>query len=238
MDIKRIIKGTLLTAIATIASADASAESVEAISKAKNNDSAKDAADELITKLGSNRIYKNVLKVKPNGELIEVAGHRSHMSHRSSNGGSYTPSRSTRRTTRSSHTSHSSSSYSGGSVTRSTNTTKTKTSATSTSTKKSSTSSVYGGSKTTKVYSLGDRVLKYNSSVTMTGDDVAELIALLIKAGYLTEDYKITWGTDDKAVYTREVAEAVMKFQPDHGLPATGIADKKTIEKLKNAVSQ
>lgn len=236
MDIKRIIKGTLLTAIATIASADASAESVETISKAKNNDSAKDAADELIAKFGSNRIYKNVLKVKPNGELVEVAGHRSHMSHRSSNGGGYTPSRSTHRTTKSNHTSHSSSSYSGGSVTRSTSTTKT--SGTSTSTKKSNTSSFYGGSKSTKVYSLGDRVLKYNSSATMTGDDVAELIALLIKAGYLTEDYKITWGTDDKAVYTREVAEAVMKFQPDHGLPATGIADKKTIEKLKNAVSQ
>lgn len=70
-------------------------------------------------------------------------------------------------------------------------------------------------------------------STSTFGDDVAELIRLLQKAGFPPDRSKIE---NDGKKYTEDVAMAVRVFQAFYGLPVTGIADLKTINKLKSLV--
>ena len=62
----------------------------------------------------------------------------------------------------------------------------------------------------------------------MSGSDITQLAALLIMYKYLSKresDYKI---------YSKPVRQAVIAFQKDAGLPATGICDNTTIKKLQD----
>ena len=78
-----------------------------------------------------------------------------------------------------------------------------------------------------KVYSLGERTI----SQGMNGADVSALTDLLIRNLYLNKaDLTESSG---KIVYNAKVKSAVMRFQKDANLSATGNADSKTVAQLK-----
>lgn len=155
------------------------------------------------------KVYKNVLKLKRNGEPQLIAGHRSHSSHRSGGGGHYSHSSSSHR----SHSSHRSSgggshySHSSSSSYRSSGS--------------GSTSTVYTApAKTYKDYSLGDRAL----SSGLYGSDVDQLVTHLTNKYYLRPVNLIK--KNGYYVYDANVAEAVKRFQNDAGLKVTGTLSK------------
>lgn len=63
------------------------------------------------------------------------------------------------------------------------------------------------------------------------GEDVAELIRLLTKAGFAPNPEKVG---ENERKYSQDVATAVKVFQAFCGLTVTGIADYDTIDKLKS----
>lgn len=216
--IKKLLRGTLLTAIASFISTDANAESGNAKLGLDNLNN--DALDELLSKTRSNTIYKNVLKVRKNGEVDLIAGHRSHMSHRSGGGGGYGGghrSHSSHYSSygggHSSHSSHSSSSYSGGSYRRSSGTT----------------SSSYSAPKPSyQTYSLGDRTLKSGHY----GSDVDALTTLLVSKKYMRSSWTTT--QNGYSVYNPRVVAAVKHFQKDAGLPQTGVLSSTDASRLQS----
>ena len=218
---RSILKGLLLSAIATMFNSTAYAEDNYAVT----NNLKEDDANEL--KSSSRRIYKNVLKVSPSGKLIGVNTHRSHSSHSSHRSGSYTRSHSSH----TSHTSHSSSSTNYGTTnrTRSTNTPAVSTGSTSTRTTsrphKSETRSSSNSTKSSNrgaisgIYStsaldittinLGDRMLTKD----LYGNDVKMLIALLVEKLYIRESW-VSY-KNNYPVYDTQVEDAVKHFQKD-----------------------
>ena len=62
----------------------------------------------------------------------------------------------------------------------------------------------------------------------MSGNDITQLAALLIMHNYLS---KREMGYD---IYSKPVRQAVIAFQKDAGLPATGVCDSATIKKLQD----
>ncbi len=158
------------------------------------------------------KVYKNVLKLKRNGEPQLIAGHRSHSSHRSSGGGHYSHSSSSHR----SHSSHRSSG--GGSHYSHSSSSSYRSSGSGSS---SSRSSVYTPpAKTYKDYSLGDRAL----SSGLYGSDVDELITHLTNKYYLRPTNLIK--KNGYYVYDANVAAAVKRFQNDAGLKVSGSLSK------------
>lgn len=84
-------------------------------------------------------------------------------------------------------------------------------------------------SKTTLL--LGIRTLAYIAKSPMSGDDVAELIARLKKAGFPPNPKKMEY-SKGKAVFTKDVETAVRLFQAYNGLSVTGNVDNTTLAKL------
>lgn len=238
---RNILKGLLLSAIATMFNSNANAEEALTVT----NDLNEEDANEL--KSSFRRVYKNVLKISPSGKTIGVNIHRSHSSHSSHRSGSYARSHSSH----TSHTSHSSSSTSYGTTTRSRSTytpavgssssssgtrsrssnSGTKPSNTSSSSKKRNKGTASGlYSPTTldfRTVSLGDRTLTRN----LYGNDVKMLIVLLVEKLYIRESW--VSNKDNYPVYDNYVEDAVKHFQKDAGLSQTGIVDESTLESLE-----
>lgn len=238
---RNILKGLLLSAIATMFNSNANAEETMSIT----NNLKEEDANEL--KSSFRRIYKNVLKISPSGKMIGVNSHRSHSSHSSHRSGSYVRSHSSH----TSHTSHSSSSTSYGTTNRSrstytpsvgssstssgtrnrSNNSGTNTSGTSTSSKSKNRGTVSGlytpYTLDIKTVSLGERPLTRN----LYGNDVKMLIILLVEKLYIRESW--VSNKDNYPVYDTQVEDAVKHFQKDAGLTQTGIADESTIESLE-----
>ena len=78
-------------------------------------------------------------------------------------------------------------------------------------------------------YVLGSRVLKLG----MSGNDVTELINILLRKRYLALD---DGGMTVTGVYTYDsiIEDAVKRFQTDNGLDGTGVCDVKTVYILKD----
>ena len=237
---RNILKGLLLSAIATMFSSNANAEETLTVT----NDLKEEDANEL--KSSFRRIYKNVLKISPSGKMIGVNTHRSHSSHSSHRSGSYVRSHSSH----TSHTSHSSSSTSYGTTTRSRSTytpavssgsssSGTRSQSNNSGTKSSSTSSKKKRSKGTvsgfysnsapdiRIVRLGERTLTRD----LYGNDVKMLIVLLVEKLYIRDSWVSK--KDNYPVYDTQVEEAVKHFQKDAGLSQTGILDESTLESLK-----
>lgn len=85
-------------------------------------------------------------------------------------------------------------------------------------------------SKTTLI--LGIRNLSYIADSALDGNDVNELIALLIKAGFPPDPAKLQYN-GAKAIFTKDIETAVKLFQAYNGLEATGVVNEVTITKLK-----
>ena len=237
---RNILKGLLLSAIATMFNSNANAEETLSVtSNLKEED-----ANELRSSF--RRIYKNVLKISPSGKMIGVNTHRSHSSHSSHRSGSYVRSHSSH----TSHTSHSSSSTSYGTTSRTkstytpavgsgsssgtrsrSNNSGTKPSSTSSSSKKRNKGTASGlYSPTTldfRTVSLGDRTLTRN----LYGNDVKMLIVLLVEKLYIRESW--VSNKDNYPIYDNHVEDAVKHFQKDAGLSQTGIVDESTLESLE-----
>ena len=135
---KNIIRNILLGAIASLYNTNAQASdcSSEPLLEGLSDKDKQDAVGAL-----KNKIVRNVLQIKKNGDTKMIAGHRSHMSHRSGGGGGgghY------------SHASHYSSYGSGGNSRHSSHSSH-------------SSSTTYSAPrpapKTYKTYNLGDRTL-------------------------------------------------------------------------------
>ncbi|QIU97121.1 peptidoglycan-binding domain-containing protein [Bacteroides faecium] len=290
---KKIIKSVLLSAIVSLFHANAEAVEAQGLSLSLddlNNGNKKDEMSPL-----NNKIYYNVLKLKKNGDLTLIAGHRSHYSHRSSGGGGHY-----------SHSSHRSSSYGGSYSSGSSNS--------------GSSTSYSTPKKTYATYSLGDRILtsgSYGADVTkltdllvlakylrknwitqksnysqfnnhvvsaikrfqkdaglkqtgvvdattishlqawdtnkttivlgirdlqyidstsiVSGNDVSELVVLLKKAGYAPDPSKLQY-SGQQVIFTEDIAMAIKMFQAYNSLSVTGIADEKTIQKLRSKI--
>lgn len=87
----------------------------------------------------------------------------------------------------------------------------------------SSTTSLSGSAISAKAYKLGDREICDG----MSGNDIRQLAALLIMYDYLKP-------RSDYEIYSKPVRDAVILFQKDAGLPATGVCDSMTIKKLQD----
>lgn len=80
---------------------------------------------------------------------------------------------------------------------------------------------------------LGVRDININDS----GVDVDELIALLGKTGYAPDPSKIKTTDDGRTIYTEDIKTAVEFFQTYNDLDVTGIADERTVKKLREVAS-
>jgi murein L,D-transpeptidase YcbB/YkuD len=78
---------------------------------------------------------------------------------------------------------------------------------------------------------LGVRDLAYTEE-EIAGNDVAELVELLKKAGYAPDPSLIKMDGEEM-VFTEDIATAVKMFQAYNGLPVTGIVDSTTLSKLR-----
>ena len=149
------------------------------------------------------RVFKNVIKLKPDGNLISIASHESHSSHQSHQ------SHSSHRSSSSHYSSHYSSTHirSSGTV-----------------------SGLYSKPKPTpktyKTYALGDRTLKRG----LYGKDVNELVTKLQDFYYLRTDFSAT--QSDYYLFDKDVEIAVKRFQKDAKLKETGIVDSAEIKAL------
>lgn len=206
---KKIIRNILIGAVASLYHTDAQAaeSSTPPLLEGLNGDDQESAVSAL-----KNKIIKNVLQVKKNGETKLIAGHRSHMSHRSGGGGG------------GGHYSHAShySGYSSGSSRRRSHS--------------SPGSSSYGTTystpkpapKTYKTYDLGDRTLKSG----LYGNDVSKLTSLLVSKNYMNS----SWITMQHGypVYNARVVAAVKRFQKDAGKPQDGVMTSSLATALEN----
>lgn len=206
---KKIIRNILIGAVASLYHTDAQAaeNSTLPLLEGLNGDDQESAVGAL-----KNKIIKNVLQVKKNGETKLIAGHRSHMSHRSGGGGG------------GGHYSHAShySGYGGGSSRRSSHS--------------SPGSSSYGTTysapkptpKTYKTYNLGDRTLKSG----LYGNDVSKLVSLLVSKNYMNS----SWITMQNGypIYNARVVSAVKRFQKDAGRSQDGVMTVSLVTTLEN----
>lgn len=206
---KKIIRNILIGAVASLYHADAQAaeNSTQPLLEGLNGDEKESAVSAL-----KNKIIRDVLQIKKNGETKLIAGHRSHMSHRSGGGGG------------GGHYSHAShySSYGGGGSSHSSHS--------------SHSSSSYGTTysapkpapKTYKTYDLGDRTLKSG----LYGNDVSKLTTLLVSKNYMNS----SWITMQNGypVYNARVVAAVKRFQKDAGKTQDGIMTSVLSEDLEN----
>lgn len=206
---KKIIRNILIGAVASLYHTDAQAaeNSTLPLLEGLNGDDQESAVSAL-----KNKIIKNVLQVKKNGETKLIAGHRSHMSHRSGGGGG------------GGHYSHAShySGYGGGSSRRSSHS--------------SPSSSSYGTTysapkptpKTYKTYNLGDRTLKSG----LYGNDVSKLVSLLVSKNYMNS----SWITMQNGypIYNARVVSAVKRFQKDAGRSQDGVMTASLATTLEN----
>ena len=206
---KKIIRNILIGAVASLYHTDAQAaeNSTLPLLDGLNGDDQESAVGAL-----KNKIIKNVLQVKNNGETKLIAGHRSHMSHRSGGGGG------------GGHYSHAShySGYGGGSSRRSSHS--------------SPGSSSYGTTysapkptpKTYKTYNLGDRTLKSG----LYGNDVSKLVSLLVSKNYMNS----SWITMQNGypIYNARVVSAVKRFQKDAGRSQDGVMTASLATTLEN----
>lgn len=206
---KKIIRNILIGAVASLYHTDAQAaeNSTLPLLEGLNGDDQESAVGAL-----KNKIIKNVLQVKKNGETKLIAGHRSHMSHRSGGGGG------------GGHYSHAShySGYGGGSSRRSSHS--------------SPGSSSYGTTysapkptpKTYKAYNLGDRTLKSG----LYGNDVSKLVSLLVSKNYMNS----SWITMQNGypIYNARVVSAVKRFQKDAGRSQDGVMTASLATTLEN----
>lgn len=206
---KKIIRNILIGAVASLYHTDAQAaeNSTLPLLEGLNGDDQESAVSAL-----KNKIIKNVLQVKKNGETKLIAGHRSHMSHRSGGGGG------------GGHYSHAShySGYGGGSSRRNSHS--------------SPGSSSYGTTysapkptpKTYKTYNLGDRTLKSG----LYGNDVSKLVSLLVSKNYMNS----SWITMQNGypIYNARVVSAVKRFQKDAGRSQDGVMTASLATTLEN----
>lgn len=203
-NIKLKLRSILLTAAATLINNNVTAE------KASVAPSFSEEGNATVSSKSSwNKVFKNVAKITSGGDLKYIASHRSHMSHRSGGGGG------------GGHYSHSShySSYGGGSSHYSSS---------SSSSYRSSISTPTPRAKTAGEYSYGDRTLKSG----IHGSDVTALTGYLATKLYL--DRNIIKEKEGYSLYDATIASSVKHFQKDAGLPQTGIADSKTMDKLES----
>jgi L,D-transpeptidase YcbB len=80
--------------------------------------------------------------------------------------------------------------------------------------------------------------IKKNLRVGSEYPQLAELQRLLISLGDLTEEPTTPTNTAISLRYTDKIAEGVKKFQHRHGLPATGIVDKDTLNAINVPLTQ
>lgn len=207
---KKIIRNILIGAVASIYNTDVQAadNSVKPLLEGLTGDDKESAVSAL-----KNKIIKNVLQIKKNGDTKLIAGHRSHMSHRSGGGGGG-----------GGHYSHAShySSYGGGSSGHSSHS--------------SHSSSSYGTTysepkpapKTYKNYDLGDRTLQSG----LYGNDVSQLTSLLVSKKYMNS----SWITMQNGypVYNARVVSAVIRFQKDAGKAQDGVMTSSLATALEN----
>ena len=205
---KKIIRNILIGAVASICNKDAQA--LENSDK-PNLESFNGGDGESAISALKNKIIKNVLQIKKNGDTKLIAGHRSHMSHRSGGGGGGHYSHSSHysgygggASRHSSHSSHSSSSYS------------------------TTYSAPKPAPKTYKTYNLGDRTLKSG----LYGNDVSKLTSLLVSKKYMNS----SWITmkNGYSVYNARVVSAVKRFQKDAGKSQDGVMTSSLVATLKN----
>lgn len=203
---KNIIRNILLGAIASLYNTNAQASdcSSEPLLEGLSDKDKQDAVGAL-----KNKIIRNVLQIKKNGDTKMIAGHRSHMSHRSGGGGGghY------------SHASHYSSYGSGGNSRHSSHSSH-------------SSSTTYSAPrpapKTYKTYNLGDRTLKSG----LYGNDVSKLTALLVSKNYLNS----SWITMQNGypIYNSAVVSAVKRFQKDAGKAQDGVMTASLASELES----
>lgn len=203
---KNIIRNILLGAIASLYNTNAQASdcSSEPLLEGLSDKDKQDAVGAL-----KNKIIRNVLQIKKNGDTKMIAGHRSHMSHRSGGGGGgghY------------SHASHYSSYGSGGNSRHSSHSSH-------------SSSTTYSAPrpapKTYKTYNLGDRTLKSG----LYGNDVSKLTALLVSKNYLNS----SWITMQNGyLYNSAVVSAVKRFQKDAGKAQDGVMTASLASELES----
>ena len=239
---KKILKGVLLSAIASMFGTNANAEEVMMPDGGSDENGFKNLES------SSNRVYKNVLKMNPSGTVVPVDSHRSHSSHSSHRSGSYVRSHSSH----TSHTSHSSSSssygiYTPSRSTRTTTKTRTTTSGTSSSSSRSSGSSSSSSSSSSHrsgtlsgIYTaptaksidpntveMGDRTMSLN----LFGNDINKLVKLLAEKLYIRESWVSV--KDGFMLYDSKVEDAVKHFQKDAGMIQTGKMDTPALQILK-----
>jgi len=220
--INGLIKKIMLTATASLIGGNVAADvpSLPVTLSLDNSDKEIDIARK-------NNIIKGVYKIKRNGDAQLVASHRSHSSHRShrsSSGYSTTPTKK-------------SSSKSSSSKSKST----TNKSTTTPSSKKSSgngysTATPLMESKVkptqNQILSLGDREIR-NVNIDR-GTDVTELVDKLLTLGYKIEKDNLDIDAENQTLYSPVIEKAVIEFKSKNGLPATGVVDKTTVQKLKS----
>lgn len=206
---KKIIRNILIGAVASLYHTDVQAaeNSAQPLLEGLNGDDKESAVSAL-----KDKIIRNVLQIKKNGDTKLIAGHRSHMSHRSGGGGG------------GGHYSHAShySSYGGGGSSHSSHS--------------SHSSSSYGTTysapkpvpKTYKTYDLGDRTLKSG----LYGNDVSKLTSLLVSKNYMNS----SWITMQNGypVYNARVVAAVKRFQKDAGKTQDGVMTSTLSTDLEN----
>lgn len=201
---KNIIRNILLGAIASLYNTNAQASdcSSEPLLEGLSDKDKQDAVGAL-----KNKIIRNVLQIKKNGDTKMIAGHRSHMSHRSGGGGGgghY------------SHASHYSSYGSGGNSRHSSHSSH-------------SSSTTYSAPRPApKTYNLGDRTLKSG----LYGNDVSKLTALLVSKNYLNS----SWITMQNGypIYNSAVVSAVKRFQKDAGKAQDGVMTASLASELES----
>ena len=198
---RRIIKSLLASAVLSLFHSESKAE-VPALPSL--DDFGNSNAEEL--DIMKQKVFKHVIKLKPDGTMIGVDSHRSHSSHRS---------HASHRSSRSGHSSHySSSHYSSSHYSSSSGTA----------------SGLYStpkpAAKTYKTYSLGDRTLKRG----LYGKDVNELVSKLQSNYYLRNDFSAT--QSDYYLFNQDVERAVKQFQKDAKIKETGIVGETELSLL------
>lgn len=202
---KNIIKKLLLSSLASVLNLTVNANNDQAAMPAGLPLDFNGESDNELRSAATGTVYRNVLAIKKNGELREIAGHRSHSSHRShysSRGG------------HASHYSHSSH-YSSSTSTHY-------------SSSSSASSSYVAPKKTYKDYSLGDRTITRG----LYGSDVDNLVTLLVAKRYL-KNTAVTQKSG-YAMVDGEIESAVKHFQKDSGVSADGKVTSTLAASLKS----
>lgn len=201
---KKILKSILLSSVMSLMHMEAKAQD-PFIPSFESEDDDSDQVGEI-----KRRIYKNVVRISPNGRMSMINdhySHRSHSSHRSHYSGSGG---------HSSHSSHYSSSHSSHYSSSSS-------SKSSSSSSSSKVSGFYSApTKTAADYSLGDRTIKSG----IYGADVNKLAELLVSKYYLKRN-SVT-KKSGYSLYDANMSAAIKHFQRDAGLKPSGTVDNTT----------